>query len=137
MNEDIKQQFAKEALEVMQIAKNGVLKGIEVASVQVPDILQQLLRFKLFESVFIASIIVSITFVSIFFCAKYGIKYAYADDEKSQEVFGAIAAISSFVSAVALLFSALEGLPNIITAAQIIIAPKVYLIEYLSEFVKG
>jgi hypothetical protein len=54
---NIKEQFAIKALDIIKTTKEGVLKVIEVAQEQIPDIIQQLFVFKLDESVVCTSLL--------------------------------------------------------------------------------
>lgn len=120
----IKEQFALEALDIIKTTKEGVLKGIEVVQDEIPDIIQQLLLFKLFEHLFYIVFILILTFIYLK-VSKIAFKHN-KDWGEMCYVFGGLLVMFPII---------VVPILSIITILKITIAPKIYLIEYLSSLI--
>ena len=126
----MKEQLYTELLEIITASKDGVAKGFEFAYEQSPLLIDEIIRFNLIR----CSLNIAIWF--IVFC--FLIKAAYYCFKKYNNNFTdeSVWIMGSFtisVTAAMLLLPALISITNLI---KILVAPRLYLIEYLTEFVK-
>lgn len=129
MNEQLQQALASILGKTMQ----GVEAGVSFLSTEIPDVIHQLLLFKLVWSAIIAVILVT----TCFFLISKGWKVSKkANEEVSSSnkgfpwfVYGAVCVLPSVI----MFFVILGSLKNVI---QIWLAPKIYLIEYAASLAK-
>ena len=109
-------------VDTINSTKEGITQGIDFASKQIPDVIEQLLKWKLVEaSVFMVSgVILILTAI-----------YVYRKFLKDSD--GAIVVLSIPLA----LGGIVCFINNILIMFQIIVAPKIYLIEYVSHLVKS
>ncbi len=106
-------------------------KAIDFASAQIPDVIHQLLVWKMAESVVYT--IVSLAVIWLFFVLRKRIliaaKESYDDDMVMfmYYLFGGVFLV---------LIPALIAVENILCVLKIWLAPKLYLIEYVANLVK-
>jgi hypothetical protein len=127
----IKEQLQQELLNIIQLSKEGVLKGIDLAQQQAPDLIKQILTYNLYVR-WIECIIVGFLFlltlcITIYYLIR-NIKNKYSD---ADDYFSIV-----WMSLLPMIFSLIFfylSLPNLI---QIYVAPKLFLLEYIKEFLK-
>jgi hypothetical protein len=151
MNEQLQQSLAV----ILSKATDGVEAGISFLQAEIPDVVQQLLLWKMVSNIFV--------FVSLAFLAAYTVikfkPFALKLMEYSRgssmyyENFGEIeregkrimsenggsvpfAVAWFFVAFVSCLFFMFSGVESAGTALQIWLAPKIYLIEYAASLAK-
>jgi len=118
-------------INVIEKTTSGVEQGVKFLSEQTPDIINQLLLYKMcfYTIVPVVFITLSVVFWGIFFKNIKDTEYNTEYNTK-QEVICIFTGILGFITTMASLFSMnLKWL-------QIIIAPKLYLIEYAAELIK-
>lgn len=118
--------------QVLQGAISQATKGAEFLREQIPDILQQLLMWNLAKD----GLLVALAMLSVFIAYKATFKWAdqsrssYDNEWKlpkiASAIFGIIASGITTVFAVIALFD----------AVKILVAPKVWLLEYAAELVR-
>lgn len=125
MNEELQ----KKLVELINGAQAAGTEAFLFTKEQVPDVIQQLLRWKFAEAV----ILVLISLAVVVFCIYAGRLAWKADGEKYMDdghcfVFSVSAIVGSILSFI--------GMLNLMTAVQIWLAPKVYLLEYAASLIK-
>ena len=111
----------------------GVEAGVSFLSTEIPDVIHQLLLFKLVWSAIIAIILAA----TLFFLISKGWKVSKkANEEVSSSHKGLpwlVYGIACVLPSVIMFFVALGNIKNVI---QIWLAPKIYLIEYAASLAK-
>lgn len=112
---------------IIQKATTGVEAGVNFLSDQIPDVIHQLLMWKLTENLFLVGIS-----LLIFIVYGYGLKKAHQHDafDRWGWPVAFVGGIASFVAVFFFIICSLEAL-------KIMIAPKIYLIEYATHLLKG
>ena len=119
---------------VLQKATEGVEAGVGFLSAQLPDVIHQLLLFKLVWGVAVIVIFTSL-FVVLLKVSKHFIEKANGD--KWINVFpGLLAVVSAAVTVVVGLIGIFVTIASIKTVLMIWLAPKIYLIQYAAELLK-
>ena len=121
-------------VDTINATKQGITAGIDFASNQIPDVIQQLLMWKLAENILFAFVFVlCIIFYLVVMTKAWNIYQAKSERERNEGflvLFGAFGGVFLFIMpAIALVVHLKEIL-------QITIAPKIYLIEYVSNLIK-
>ena len=130
MNEVLQTQLA----EVVEIAKNGAIQAVEILKVQMPDLCSQILLYNFWSSLLF--LIVPLLGVIVFSitCA-YGITKQKESQGKSYSILHdfcmVVGGIFSITCLILLIISFTEG-----AWFKILLAPKLYLIEYVSALIK-
>ena len=112
-------------ISTIQKATDATGKAIDFASDQAPDVINQLLTYKLWENISVAVF----CFIILFAYVK-GFKKVKEYDEDAIPPYLAVGCLVMIVPL-------LLGLSSIIEAIQIAIAPKLFLIEYAAGLIKG
>ena len=141
----MEQQLEKALAEIIEKASRGIDSSAEFITGQIPDVVQQLLSWKLTESCIggFTSLLVTIlcvTFLSIG-ARKYqdGVKKKESNWAHGGGLYSTptgVLIIGTSVSLIVPLFSLFIMYSSVIDAAKIILAPKLYLIEYAAQLVK-
>ncbi len=130
--DDVKTQLLKEALDIIQKTKEGVLKGLEYAQAQIPDLIKQFLNWELTVGI-ILMIFGVIIFVVGWHLWDKALKKADKRVKELKETDGwddatAGLALSGWVGMIL-------GFPflffNLLKVAQIAVAPKLFLVKWL------
>jgi len=103
---------------------------------QAPDIINQLLYWKFFENLILGIIplvLVLISLMIVLICSRDFVKNMYEDDISLKSV---IFIISTVIGVGGLIGFITGGFSSLMTALQIYIAPKIFLVEYAAELVK-
>lgn len=153
MNEQLQQAL----LEILKGVTSGINTAKDFLLAETPEVIQQLLLWKLWESVFeivVGGVIVGLTTFAICRCVKHislsfkaNRAYQATNDRqkeleaKAEEDFHDVRAIAyGAVMVIGGLVSLIGGLPLLYcstkTALQIWLAPKLYLIEFSASLVK-
>lgn len=117
------------ASDIYTASKVGASKAIDFASAQIPDVVHQLLMWKLAESAFY--IVVAFCLIGLFFYIFSKIKVAVAEE---RDKFALYAYTTVFGGATIIISGGLL-INNILDAMKILIAPKLYLIEYAATLI--
>ena len=130
MNKEILAQI----LPLVEKTKEGILKGIEVLQIQMPDLVSQLIAWE------IAIRLSGMIFGILLFFSTWGIYklskkvYAWADGSNDIEaltmILGAGVGICTSIIGIVILFSSFCGL------LKVTVAPKIFLIEYVTNLLK-
>ncbi len=132
MNEQLKQALAA----VMNKTMAGVEAGASFLQAELPEVIQQLLWWKLAQGIFIALMAGAFAFayyrfvMAIFKAAR---ETFLKDSYGEQEV---LAIVGFIVGGVLCFFALFIFAKSALTVLQILIAPKVYLIEYAASLAK-
>lgn len=119
-------------LDIVQSTREGVAKGVDLAMEQAPEIVNQLLTWKMVDNGIRCAGCIAIVAT---FCILYRIYWKKSEEfDHDDKVFsrGLIGAIGGIVGVVVLLCAFEYGM----TALKIYIAPKIYLIEYFSALIR-
>ena len=103
---------------------------------QAPDIINQLLDWKFFENLILGIIplvLVLISLMIVLICSRDFAKNMYEDDISLKSV---IFIISTVIGVGGLIGFITGGFSSLMTALQIYIAPKIFLVEYAAGLVK-
>lgn len=153
MSEELKNRALERIDEVIAFLDAGIKKSGEFVAEQTPLLVQEILKFGLFENLFafffpLFSFLILLYFVN--FAKFYNYKeydeaeHDYATKKRSwtyiafkyddcfcPAVWG-LSNIPTFLMGI----STLAGVCNLITAVKIIIAPRLYLIEFVGDLIK-
>jgi hypothetical protein len=142
--------------EQLQLAVSDILtksmsaldQGAEFMAGEIPEVIEQLLMWKAFESLSVTVMLISFSMLSIFICTKLRAK-AFSDFDSGESwatnQYGSEKHISSdadFVASLVWWVPAIATIPifvNLFSAPswlQIWIAPKLYLLEYAASIIK-
>jgi len=144
MTTSIKEELAKELLNAIQATKEGIAKGADIAFQELPEIVNEILTFNLFKSGF------WILFLAIFSCIIIWIskkiwskidEIAKINEEKKgyndyYENMRAEKGLSYASLGGLLLISSVYAAAKLLEIGNILLAPRLYIIEYLSAFLK-
>lgn len=125
---DTIQGASKATGEVYDASKAGLSKAIDYAQVQIPDVIHQFLLWHLVESLLIFIVALLIFIWSFWITRKFIISKkgdGFYNDAQPLSMFSGAIVIVSFL----VMFGNLDWL-------QIMIAPKVYLLEYVTDLIK-
>lgn len=124
MNEQLQQAFLSILADVTQGTKNA----ITFLSGEIPDIIQQLLVWKATEY----GALTLISFIFLFFFTRTTVKQLKADPNLDEfETFLLLTAGLLLAIAAIIVFFA-----NLFPFLQVLIAPKIFLIEFAAELIK-
>jgi hypothetical protein len=133
MNEQLQQALA----EILNKATAGVESGAAFLQAELPDVIQQLLMWKMAAA--ILSILISI--VIIYAYAKALISYAKSDRSNrfwhdGYDTISPFGFTTLLAGGIASFFCVLCIIDSLFDVLQIWIAPKIYLIEYAASLAK-
>lgn len=121
-------------VEIIQKCLNGIDKGVDFLNAQLPDVIEQLLMWKMWESIAINLIVLIFAFLIPLVLVIRNFKKGFAeltnDEISSCGFLLLVGGVWMFLGSIILLCVA-----NSIWL-QILIAPKIYLIEYVAELIK-
>ena len=142
MNEQLQQALAQ----VIEKATDGVQSGVSFLSAELPDVIHQLLMWKMIESLVMCIVGISLTSVMTYILIKYsgvGAKIKDSDSRwKTHHItltHDAEGDIAPWIPAtIAVPVIAALGFLSLVNIdwLKIWLAPKVYLIEYAASIVK-
>ena len=132
MNESLQQALAG----ILNKTMAGVEAGVSFLSAELPDVIQQLLVWKLAQSPVLLALGVSFLVLSAYLLRK-GLKNMKEEGVKTwtnrqEHRYVAPYIISAFAVSIGFVMSMVNGA----TALQIWLAPKIYLIEYAASLAK-
>ncbi len=124
MNEQIKQEILK----YLQTFAGAVEKSANFSAEQAPLVVQEFIRWEIFGGLFVFVV----CSVIVFFILKTGIRIIklQGDDNEAKMFF-------AFVTLVIGIFPLLMGLCNLSSNLKALVAPRVVIIEKISELTKG
>lgn len=125
-------QAEKVLTQLLQRAVDGVDKAVEFSQAQIPDVVEQLLLWHMVESLLWNIPAIILLFIAIFVWPAQFRKNGWARNRDGKIGEGEIPV--TLVVSLALAF--LSWLFSSTTWLQILIAPKLYLLEYAAELVK-
>ena len=130
-------QLEQTVLEVINKSVSAVEKGADWLGGQIPEVAEQFLRYKLYESIFLTllffslfilvNVVSPLVFRRLYISAKKINPFKAADDF----VFSAI-----IIAAFGGIFAVPATIINLLDVIKIWVAPKVYLIEWASSLVR-
>jgi hypothetical protein len=116
-------ELLAQILPIVEKTKEGILKGVEVAQEQMPELIEQIIRWH-----FVRSLMVFI--VGLIFAIGIPIACYWTNKEHNLDGVPYIGLILMFVPFM------IWDLANGFVWLQILIAPKLFLIEYISSLLK-
>jgi hypothetical protein len=118
-------------VDIIQQVSGGVKQGVDFLQAEIPDVVRQLLVWKLAEAA-VKGTLLFLFVLGLIPLVKWGRKYHETYDQYDFPGHIFLCGTYGFVS----LFCAVGGVQYGLTALQIYIAPKVWLIEYAASLVK-
>jgi hypothetical protein len=118
--------------EIYGASKAGIVKAVDFAQEQAPMVVQEFLTWKFAQSVIWTTVcVISLVALVVFFlkCKKL------AESDSSEDVigfFGVIVCIIAFICV-----CAYGVIPNVEQMVKVKVAPRVYIIEWVSDQVQG
>lgn len=154
MSEELKNRALERIEDIITFLEVGIKKSGEFAVEQTPLLVQEILRFGLFENLF-AFFFPLVCFLLLLYFVNFAKFYSYEEYIESESAFVTkkrswayiafkddddtkflpLWAVSNVLTLFAALFT-LSGIGNLITAVKIIIAPRLYLIEFVGDLIK-
>lgn len=131
MNKEILEQL----LPIVEKTKDGILKGIEIAQEHVPDLIQQIIAWELAVG-YICTIIGFVFMVSIAIIWTILIKKDKAINNLDDDTQNLIYVPSFIFTVIGGLTGILMFTTSIVKIVKISVAPKLFLIEYISNLIK-
>lgn len=130
-------EILKQILPIIEQTKEGIAKGIEIAQQQTPDLINQLLRWQFAKHLFWVILGFSM-FLICLILIKIIIKISEKEDFDFAEPSSSfiVAFIWVIIIGLGTLLSLISYPYNVLTLIQIKIAPKIYLLEYISDLLK-
>lgn len=117
--------------EVYDAAKGVTTRAIDFASEQIPDVIHQLLVWKLAES--LAYVVLGLSIILIFFWTRSRVKaYVEADDGDKEIVL----LYTVFCGGLSFSIGGMFMFYNLLDVIKIWFAPKIFLIEYAADLLK-
>lgn len=112
--------------------------AVDFLKAEITDVVHQLLVWKLVENLWVGAGYVSVAILACVACRKVYGKFKdlggfYADDDAAGIIAFFLAGFLAFIGAVLTWF----GSKHFLTAIQIWIAPKIYLIDYATTLYQG
>lgn len=116
--------------QILQTAISKATEGAEWLADQAPEVVQQLLTFNLVSSL-IMTILCFLVLIGTIYGSIWTGKAMIRDN--AEELLPIPIVVGVSVS----LFSGIVGVSNLFTALKIWLAPKLYLLEYAADLIKG
>lgn len=130
----MKDELLKIILPIIEKTKEGILRGIEVVQEQVPDLIHQLLAWKF--AFHMTWVLLSLIMMVIFILITIWTCKSRPEHTDNWTIWDTKLVISIFTGILATI--ALCSLPhNIFNMIQIKVAPKIYLLEYISRMTQN
>jgi len=131
----MKEELANELLSIIKGCKQGLIKGVDLAAEQAPDIFNQIIIFNITKNILWLIICISILIFSSFVFHRTLCSFRNDDRLGPADLWGGVALSVLFfvLIAVPAFFCAMNYMGYLLKAW---LAPKVFIIEYLSEFIK-
>ena len=122
----LKEEISKQLTPILEATKNGILKAADILKEQVPDLVNEIYCWE-----FTMSIIGFLFGIVMLIGTCYIMHWSNKDDQKTGKSSGSFGLLL-------LLFVGISFLIMISNFdwAKILIAPKLFLIEYISDFIK-
>lgn len=117
------EQAQKILVDLLQKASNGIDSAVSFSQAQIHDVVQQLIQYKIYSY----SIRIAIFSMMLVFCVALFVWIKKRREDNS---------VAITILVIAFLFASFALLVNIQNLIQVIIAPKVWLIEYAASLVK-
>jgi len=121
----MKEELLKQLGSMVEFTKDGILKGIEILQVQAPELVEQVLAFT------IAADIIAIVFSLIVIGLEAFFIKRYIEKDEEWCIYPMI------VFGVATLLAIIAIPCAVYEIVKVIIAPKLFLLEYITTLMKG
>ena len=115
--------------EISELAKNGIVQAVEIMKVQMPDLINQIISYYIAFNI-IGIIISSIAIVFSVLGIRKGIQLYKKDRYSESAIFFMVFSIVAGIIGIVLIIM------NTIELAQLLLAPKLFLIEYIGGLIK-
>lgn len=135
------QQIISSSLEIMDIAKNGLLKGVDILSSQFPEICNEILRYNFMLSLSTMTMVIIVFLIAIFILITVVFPIAKEEEKKGKANYDGYYAgeltptqfIRMLMFIVILVFVLILALIPYTDFIKIWIAPKLYLFDYFKD----
>ncbi|MHA1853855.1 MAG: hypothetical protein ACTSUF_10185 [Candidatus Heimdallarchaeaceae archaeon] len=131
-------------IEVLDLGKVGILNVFEAIKAQVPELVEQILKYTFLKS-FIGWLFGIFCLIVFVFCAK-GLMLVYKRERERAEKLGEKYIGYTYESAIKNIIYGVVGITTFITGIstffdytlwlEILIAPKLFIVEYIAELIK-
>ena len=125
------QQLQLALIQILNGAVDAAQAGVSFLQAEVPDVVQQLLTYKL-----VASVVGAVVAVAVIAVAVLSVPAAGRLERRRREWDG-IQCFAMAVAAIAIVVAAVFLAGAVFDALEIWLAPKLYLIEYAADIVKA
>ena len=130
--ETVQDQFlglvVEKAKKYSDAAENGIGKAVDLVKAEAPELLQEFMRWRMFKHAFATLMLIPLA-ISMY----YGWRFAFKFNDDSAGFGTLIMGCYSMGSCVVLVF---WMLPNMMGFFQILIAPRIYIIEQAAALLK-
>jgi hypothetical protein len=135
---DMNEQLQTTVNEILQKSISAFEQGAEWMAGEIPDVVEQLLKWHMMEAVIYLTI--SLMFFTISVVAINNLRKGWSDSKSwvwdSYGMISIPAFLVCMLASIALAVSFVEIISNTLLIAKISIAPKLYLLEYTSSLIK-
>ena len=129
---NISKEIAEKLLEMLQTA--GEIK--EFTLTQAPDIIQQILLWHTIESTLALMLGLVFILIAVFCIVKFPSFLKKSESTMESNIYDAYTVCSGIIGVCAIIAGPILFLENILIMIKILVTPKIFLLEYLSEIVK-
>ncbi len=127
----VKDKLQSELINLIESSKEGIIKGVDFAKAQAPDLIQQILTWHFVVNLIQFCGAIGILIFFIWYCRK-AINWIVAEDANGKDV-----SFPLFCSAVGALFQILPFIFMInFVWLKIWVAPKLFLVEYAARLIQ-
>lgn len=134
---EVSPELQQAVASIINKALSGVDEAVSLLSTELPDVVHQLLLWKLVDSLLGVGVCLIVFILGVFFCKR--LLQAHKNDEEWTTDYAGWSVpmvLSSIVTFSMLLVPFMVVWCPLTTALKIWIAPKIYLIEYAAQLVK-
>lgn len=124
--EDLKAQLLNETLEIIRSTKEGVIKGFQYAYNQLPDIIAQFLSWEFYNRLIWVLIGVTLLIIGTVGYLRLA-KFVRSTHDRKRDYGGA----EFFLGVSFWLIGASIALTHLFQLVKIVVAPKIYLIQWI------
>lgn len=118
-------QLQSQLSSILSMLQDSIKQGASLASEQLPDIAQQVVTYHLYSSV-VFMVVPMLFCILFFFMCGWAV---YADEETLAQGFSALSVLSFIAFVILIVF-------NLPILLQCLLAPKVFLLEYVANLIQ-
>lgn len=130
MNEELQKQLVS----ILEAATATASSAKDFVLAELPDVAKQLLLWELWQAVVYLTVLGVLPIVALVFLWRWANKYRKKEDT-STENKEACAGVTFGVTIVIAVVSSIALVTNILTIVKVLVAPKLFLLEYASKLI--